>query len=116
MNVITSEIAPFAEYPGAWTIWALNMIAVGFVVFGGGYAAIKKQMRYWLPLVVAFVPTYGWRSLVHTPFPQILRDESIVDAEGRMLPLISHSSSVDLIAWGAAIAILLSLLSKKPNQ
>lgn len=120
---MTTEVASFSEYPGAWIIWSVNLACVLAIVFIGGVLAVKKKVLILLPLVLGIGATHGFRwfvaSLHHDyPIPKVTIVQEVVDDPGQAIPLISHSTRVDIIAWGAALTVICAAAAekKKANQ
>lgn len=116
--MMTTEVASFSTYPGAWIVWGANLACVLVVVVLGVSLALKNKGLILLPLVLGFAATHGFRwfmaSLRHDyPIPTVATVQSVVDDQGRYIPLISHSARVDPIAWGAALTVLLAAAVEK---
>ncbi len=116
---MTSEVASFSEFPVAWTFWALNLGFVAVAVATGAFLVVKKKILFLAPLVIGFAFTHGFRwlraSFTHDyPIPKVAHVESYVDSEGRPIPLLSSTTNIDPIAWGAGLTvILLTLRTRK---
>ena len=115
---MTTEVASFSAYPGAWIVWGANLACVLVVVVLGASLALRKKGLILLPLVLGFAATHGFRwfmaSLRHDyPIPTVATVQSVVDDQGRYIPLISHSARIDPIAWGAALTVLLAAAVEK---
>lgn len=120
---MTTEVASFSEYPGAWIIWVVNLACIFTTIFLGVSLAVKKKALFLVPLVAGIAATHGFRwftaSLYHDyPVPTVATFPDAVDAQGQAIPLISQSAHVDLIAWGAALTVILVFVAnkKRANQ